>query len=143
MWFRIMIYSSAILISSQIFAAPEIIFRCDTTPKGFIEVSRDKTTYKFNIYKNGKNILNYMKDFKKNTEKNFLRFNYSYGDSATTIGFVFMDDGHWIYMDEYFSNFTGYSIDGVRVLECNRNEIYINRLRELDRQKSLPAFSYD
>ena len=70
MCFKIIICSLAILLTSKVFAVSEIMFRCDTTPKGLIEVSRDKTTYKFNISKNGKSILNYTKDFKKNTERN-------------------------------------------------------------------------
>lgn len=149
MCFKIIICSLAILLTSKVFAVSEIMFRCDTTPKGLIEVSRDKTTYKFNISKNGKSILNYTKDFKKNTERNFLRFNYSYDSDVVAIGFMLGDLGikknelHFVYMDEYFTHFVGYSVDNNKTLECVKNNNYINRLRELDRQKSLPTFSYD
>ncbi|NAR99892.1 hypothetical protein [Acinetobacter haemolyticus] len=149
MWLKMMICSLAILLTSKVFAASEIMFRCDTTPKGLIEVSRDKTTYKFNISKNGKNILNYTKDFKKNTEKSFLRFNYSYDSNSVAIGFLFgyfgakRNEVHSVYMDEFTTHSVGYDVNNNKILECVKNKNYINRLRELDRQKGLPAFSYD
>jgi hypothetical protein len=93
-------------ISSSIFASEETVFKCDTTPNGSIEVSRNQSLYKINIIKNGKNILNFSKDYKKNTKNSFIKFNYSDGNEIVAIGVIMGYLGknknlHSIFSDDY------------------------------------------
>lgn len=148
---KILAISLCATISSSIFASEEVVFKCDTTPKGSIKVIRNNTLYKVNIIKNGKNILNFSKDYKKNTKNNFIKFDYSSGslDSISAIGITIGYLGsknnslHTIISDEYTTHSVGYSIDNNNILECINNENYINNFKKLDRERKLPPFYYD
>lgn len=139
-------------ISSSIFASEEIIFKCDTTPNGYIEITRNQSLYKVNIIKNNNNILNVKKDYKKNTENSFIKFNYSNGQTGVATGFVIGYLGkkrslHTISSDEYTTYRVGYDIDNNNILSCINNEKYINKFKEIDKglskKGSIPPFYYD
>ena len=60
--------------NKPVFASEEVILNCDTRPNGTIKVLRDNKVYKVDITKQGKNILIFSKDYKKNTKNNFIKF---------------------------------------------------------------------
>ena len=134
--------------SSSIFAAEETIFYCDTTPNGSIKVTKNQTLYNVHILKNGKNILDFSKDYKTNRKNNFIKFNYSGGSELVSIGIVMGYLGkdknslHSISLDEYTTFDVAYDIDNVNILKCINNQKYINKFREIDKKRSLPAFYY-
>lgn len=135
-------------ISSSIFASEETVFKCDTTPNGFIKVSRNQSLYKVNIMKNGENILNFSKDYKKNTKNSFIKFNYSDGNEIVAIGVIMGYIGknknlHSIFSDDYTTFSVAYDIDNNVTLECVNNEKYINKFREIDKKRDIPPFYYD
>lgn len=136
-------------ISMQSFALEEIVFQCNTKPKGLIKVVRNKTTYKVDVIKNEENIFNYVKDYKKNTKEKFLKFNYSYGHNEVAIGFVigyFGKDNNslrTISVDDYVTYSAAYDIDNIKILECVRDNNYINKLREIDKRQLMPAFYWE
>lgn len=145
---KILLLSLCTTISSSIFANEETIFYCDTQPNGSIQVVKNQSLYNANIIKNGKNILNFSKDYKKNTKNNFIKFNYSGGSELVSIGIVMGYLGskkslHSISSDNYTTFNTTYDIDNVDILECENNQKYINKFREIDKKKSLPTFHYD
>lgn len=139
-------------ISSSVFASEETIFKCDTTPKGSIEIIRNQTLYKVKIIKGSNNILNFEKDYKKNTKNNFIKFNYSNGSTEVAIGIVMGYLGknqnlHSISSDEYTTHSVKYDIDNNEVLSCVNNEKYINKFKEIDKdltkKGAIPPFYYD
>lgn len=146
---KILLLSLCTAISSSIFAAEETIFYCDAKPNGSIKVTKNQTLYNVNILKNGKNILDFSKDYKRNTKNNFIKFNYSGGSELVSIGIVMGYLGkdknslHSISSDEYTTFNVVYDIDNVNILECLNNQKYINKFREIDKKRSLPAFYYD
>ena len=143
---KILLLSLCTAISSSIFAAEETIFYCDAKPNGSIKVTKNQTLYNVNILKNGKNILDFSKDYKRNTKN---KFNYSGGSELVSIGIVMGYLGkdknslHSISSDEYTTFNVVYDIDNVNILECLNNQKYINKFREIDKKRSLPAFYYD
>jgi hypothetical protein len=50
---------------------------------------------------------------------------------------------HSISSDEYTTFNVVYDIDNVNILECLNNQKYLNKFREIDKKRSLPAFYYD
>lgn len=146
---KILLLSLCTAISSSIFAAEETIFYCDAKPNGSIKVTKNQTLYNVNILKNGKNILDFSKDYKRNTKNNFIKFNYSGGSELVSIGIVMGYLGkdknslHSISSDEYTTFNVVYDIDNVKILECLNNQKYINKFRGIDKKRSLPAFYYD
>ena len=146
---KILLLSLCTAISSSIFAAEETIFYCDAKPNGSIKVTKNQTLYNVNILKNGKNILDFSKDYKRNTKNNFIKFNYSGGSELVSIGIVMGYLGkdknslHSISSDEYTTFNVVYDIDNVNILECLNNQKYLNKFREIDKKRSLPAFYYD
>ena len=50
---------------------------------------------------------------------------------------------HSIMDDEYTTHSVSYSIDNNNILECIKNENYINFFKEIDKKGSIPAFYYD
>jgi hypothetical protein len=146
---KILLLSLCTAISSSIFAAEETIFYCDAKPNGSIKVTKNQTLYNVNILKNGKNILDFSKDYKRNTKNNFIKFNYSGGSELVSIGIVMGYLGkdknslHSISSDEYTTFNVVYDIDNVNILECLNNQKYINKFRGIDKKRSLPAFYYD
>lgn len=145
---KIFLLSLCTAISSSIFASSETIFYCDTSPNGSVEITRNQSLYKVNIIKNGKNILNFSKDYKKNTKNNFIKFNYSQGDEAVSIGLLMGYLGknqnlHSIMSDDYTTFTVSYDIDNNNILSCMNNEKYINKFRELDKKGAIPPFYYD
>jgi len=146
---NILLLSLCTAISSSIFAAEETIFYCDAKPNGSIKVTKNQTLYNVNILKNGKNILDFSKDYKRNTKNNFIKFNYSGGSELVSIGIVMGYLGkdknslHSISSDEYTTFNVVYDIDNVNILECLNNQKYINKFRGIDKKRSLPAFYYD
>ncbi|MFW1746514.1 hypothetical protein ACG9XW_09915 [Acinetobacter guillouiae] len=131
------------------FAAEKVIFQCDTVPNGSIKVTADNTIFKVNVNKQGKSIFNFSKDYKKNTSKNFIKFNYSYGSEDVAIGLLMGYFGkeknslHSIISDKNITFRDSYDIDNVVIVKCINNENYINRFKQLDKEKKLPGFSYD
>lgn len=149
MFNKVIIFSIATLFTSSIFASEETIFSCNTKPSGSIKVSRNNTLYKVNVNKNGINILNFSKDYKKNTKNNFIKFNYSGGSDLVAIGIEMGYLGknknslHSISSDNASTYTDSYSVDSKDILTCIHDENFINKFKEIDKKKSLPAFSYD
>ncbi|MEG1411256.1 MAG: hypothetical protein RSD36_15570 [Terrisporobacter sp.] len=130
-------------------AAEKIIFQCDTTKNGSIKIAADNSVFKVNVNKEGKNIFNFSKDYKKNTKNSFIEFNYSGGSDLVAIGLVMGYFGkdkntiHSIFVDEAMTHRVSYDVDNIPVLMCVNNENYINKFKKIDKEKKLPAFYYD
>ena len=75
-------------LAFPVFASEEVILNCDTRPNGTIKVLRDNKVYKVDITKQGKNILIFSKDYKKNTKNNFIKFNYSWESDLVSAGII-------------------------------------------------------
>lgn len=130
-------------------AAEKIIFQCDTKPKGLIKIIRNNSIFKVNVKKSESEIFSFVKDYKKNTKKNFIEFNYSQGSELVAIGLVmgyFGRDGstiHTIFSDEAMTHRVSYDVDNIPVLTCKKNDRYINKFKELDKEKKIPEFYFD
>lgn len=146
---KFIIISAFLTVTTPAFALEETVFQCETKPKGLVKVVRDNSFYKINITKNGVEIFSFSKDYKKNTKKNFIEFNYSDGSDLVAIGLVMGYFGkdrntvHSISSDEAMTYSVSYSVDNIPVLMCVNNESYINKFKKIDKEKKLPAFYYD
>ncbi|MFW2160455.1 hypothetical protein ACG93T_03520 [Acinetobacter beijerinckii] len=146
---KFIVISAFLTVTTPAFALEETVFQCETKPKGLVKVVRNNSLYKINITKNGVDIFSFSKDYKKNTKKNFIEFNYSGGNDLVAIGLVMGYFGkdkntiHSIFVDEAMTHRVSYDVDNIPVLMCVNNENYINNFKKIDKEKKLPAFYYD
>ena len=135
-------------LAFPVFASEEVILNCDTRPNGTIKVLRDNKVYKVDITKQGKNILIFSKDYKKNTKNNFIKFNYSWESDLVSAGIIMGYLGktsslHSIVVNGVKTNNITYDINSNDILTCIKNENFINKFSKLDKEKVLPAFYSD
>lgn len=125
----------------------QILLLCNTSPAGFIKISRNKDTYKINIYKNDTILVDYTKNYKNTTDSNFIKYNYNEEIEGYSIGFMFGYFGPE--NNKLYGITTGvgdeisFDIDNVNILSCINNSNFINNLNIPNKEQIMEPFYYD
>ena len=125
----------------------QILLLCNTSPAGFIKISRNKDTYKINIYKNDTILVDYTKNYKNTTDSNFIKYNYNEEVEGYSIGFMFGYFGPE--NNKLYGITTGvgdeisFDIDNVNILSCINNSNFINNLNIPNKEQIMEPFYYD
>lgn len=125
----------------------QILLLCNTSPAGFMKISRNKDTYKINIYKNDTILVDYNKNYKNNTDSNFIKYNYNEEIEGYSIGFMFGYFGPE--NNKLYGITTGmggeisFDINNVNILSCINNSNFINNLNIPNKEQIMEPFYYD